>query len=367
MNLIIVLLLMAAALAVAVRIWDAGRIAFFAMLMVLCAFALGRATFPTMVAERDSAVASTNMASGSAMAAETALAPDPDGSPNEDSGSSDESSAADNSPTLSSANTATVVLEQNDEGPRERRSKSRKRSLPQANDPAAETDESNASESPSAPKEAENADALVIETEPETGGVVIPPRPPWVESDPDRSGEVHTTAVSSGPHETEQACREYLNRELERAVAEYVDWYLGRVYGQQFHASTFVRYDLETIKSRLVADGKLHHEVIKVSFGPMHQMHALLEFDKDFRAELDGRRAELQRHWREWVVRGRLLGTALGMAVVLALLAVLFGYFRADTATRGFYTGRLQLVATLVILGVLLGGVVLANRILLSL
>ncbi len=214
-------------------------------------------------------------------------------------------------------------------------------------------------------KPSSQEDALTIEVDTEAGSVVIPPRPSWVESEDVRAGDVHLTAVSSGPHETERECRTYLDRELQRAVAQYIDWYLGKVYDERFQASSFVRYDLDEIKRRLVAPDKIYHEVIKVSFGPMHQMHAQLHFDQAFRRELDGRRAELDRHWREWVVSGRLWGTALGFSVVLALMGVFFGYSRLDTATRGFYTGRLQFLATIAILTVLTAGALLARQILL--
>jgi hypothetical protein len=211
---------------------------------------------------------------------------------------------------------------------------------------------------------ASQPDTLSEDIAVETGEVVIPPRPAWVESEDVRTGDVHTTAVSSGPHETERECRKALDRELELAVSRYVDWYLGNMYAERFNASTFVRYDLDEIKRRLVPSDKTYHEVIKVSFGPMHQMHAQLAFNQEFRRELDGRRAELDRHWREWIVKGRLLGTALGFGLLLALMGVFLGYFRLDTATRGFYTGRLQWTAAAVILVLIMAGAVLAGRIL---
>lgn len=43
--------------------------------------------------------------------------------------------------------------------------------------------------------------------------------------------------------------------------------------------------------------------------------------------------------------RDRLVAIGLVGGTFLALLAVLFGYLRLDHATRGFYSGRLQLLA----------------------
>ena len=44
------------------------------------------------------------------------------------------------------------------------------------------------------------------------------------------------------------------------------------------------------------------------------------------------------------------VGKATYVGLVLALLGTMFGYLKIDTATRGYYTRRLQLVSTLAIL-----------------
>jgi hypothetical protein len=185
-----------------------------------------------------------------------------------------------------------------------------------------------------------------------------------VESDPVRTGSVHAIAISSGPHEHERDCRRTLDEELKKAVDQYVDDYLGKVYADKLQASTFVNYDPGYIKQRLVRPENIYHEVIQVSFGPMHQMHALLEFDDAFRKELEGRRSEIDEQWRGLLMLGRVTGTALAFGFVLALLGVVFGYFKLDTATRGYYTGRLQFSAAMVILTLIVAGVFLARQIL---
>jgi uncharacterized integral membrane protein len=93
----------------------------------------------------------------------------------------------------------------------------------------------------------------------------------------------------------------------------------------------------------------------------MYQTHALLEFGPAFRKELDGRRGDLERYVRETAMAYRLRGLALGFGAVLCLLTVVFGFFRLDTATRGYYTGRLQFLAGAAILSVIVAGVVLAR------
>ena len=53
----------------------------------------------------------------------------------------------------------------------------------------------------------------------------------------------------------------------------------------------------------------------------------------------------------------------VALKVVLALLAVVSGFFRLDHATRGRYRGRLQWIAAGAILGLIAAGVLLGRRI----
>lgn len=210
--------------------------------------------------------------------------------------------------------------------------------------------------------QAESSDDVVINVDPGTPSVVIPKgRPAWVESEPVTAGDVHTIAVASGPHERRGESLKALDEELRAAVDEYIDDYLGDVYGENFKASSFVNYDLTYIKSNLLAEDGTYDEVIQFTFGPMHQSHALIEIDEAFRNELESKRAELDQQWRKLVKTGRLAGVGFGSALLLGLLGVVFGYFRVDTATRGYYTGRLQLVAATMILALIVAGVVLAQ------
>jgi hypothetical protein len=168
-----------------------------------------------------------------------------------------------------------------------------------------------------------------------------------------RTGDVHTTAVCSGPFETQPECRAALDRELQKAVGEYIDWYLGVRAAGRVRPSTRVHYDVDQIRRALVQPKNIYTEQVRVSVGPMYQMHALLEFDQAFRQDLD-------RRWQECVALGRMRGVGLGFGLVLALLATFFGYTKADIATRGYYTGRLRLAAGAVILTVVAVGLVLA-------
>lgn len=196
--------------------------------------------------------------------------------------------------------------------------------------------------------EVQGDDSIEITVPPE--GVVIPHgRPSWVESPPMHVGEVHTSAVSSGPFARIQDCWHALDQELVKATDEYINEHLGQSY-----ASQFINYDAKTIRTRFLKPENIYHEQIVVSIGPMHQVHALLEFKPEFRSELDGR-------WAQFTRFSRLTQVGLGAFAVLALLGVVFGYFRLDNATRGYYTGRLQFLTAAAILAIVGVGVVAAR------
>ncbi len=211
---------------------------------------------------------------------------------------------------------------------------------------------------------------LKIQLVPEEGKPIrpaIPESKSWVDSEPVLEGDVHTMAVSSGPHETLQECRRSLDEKLKAAVDEYIDWYLGKVYGNQFKASNFVDFDASYVRANLInvpanPDG-VYSELIKFSIGPMHQTHSLVRFGPEFRTVLDHRRSEIDHRWKRMRQTGRLLAAALGFGFILAVLGVVFGYFRLDTATRGYYTGRLQFIAAVAILAAIVAGLVLARQV----
>jgi len=64
------------------------------------------------------------------------------------------------------------------------------------------------------------------------------------------------------------------------------------------------------------------------------------------------------------VVRQRLIAVGLIVGMVLALLGTLFGYLRMDHATRGFHSGRLQMMALGVVGLILIAGYFLWTQLL---
>lgn len=153
-------------------------------------------------------------------------------------------------------------------------------------------------------------------------------RPAWVEQGRVQAGQVLRVAIASGPEEKLAECRAALDRLLHSEVAAYIDEYLGPDAAGKCRPSDIVTYDVGSIKKRLIKPGNVFEEKLQLSFGPMYQAHALLEFGPDFRRELDGRRVELEQYVREVTIAQRLRGLIVGFGAVFSLLAIGFVCFR---------------------------------------
>jgi hypothetical protein len=226
--------------------------------------------------------------------------------------------------------------------------------------------------------EDENAEAVDAETADAEGSEIqlaasstasksTPPdpvRPDWVDWNDIRARDadgIDMTAVSCDPNEHEGQCEAELNKAMEQAVSDYVDEYLGHLYGGNFKASSVVNFDADYIRKHLVKESFDNKK--DYWFGTMHQSHALIAFTPEFRQVLDEKRAVADTHYRQFVVGGRLVSVALIAGLILAFLAVISGYYRLDTATRGFYTARLQFLAVVAILAVIVAGALLAKNV----
>ena len=92
-------------------------------------------------------------------------------------------------------------------------------------------------------------------------------------------------------------------------------------------------------------------EKIAWDYGPMYRAHLLLELSPENRAML---LADWEGHWerrQQEVANRRLIWMGAGLAFVIVCLATLFGYFRLDEATRGYYTPWLLTGASAVVTG----------------
>ena len=194
--------------------------------------------------------------------------------------------------------------------------------------------------------------AVAVEATPEAAeamvAAVATPRPAWVDAAPGLSGGVYAISVPSGRYVSVPECQRALDEVMQQSVDYYINQYLG-----DDQAAELVGLSLGYIKQNLKHD-EFAEIVHSRSVGPMHQLHARLEFD-------DKARADFQRLWRNAVVQHRLLYTGGGAVLVLALLGTLYGYLKLDLKTGGAHKGRLQLAATLVAL-IVAAGVLIARR-----
>ncbi len=190
------------------------------------------------------------------------------------------------------------------------------------------------------------------------------PRPEWVETEPTKNNGSYQVAVESGLHVRKRTAQQSLHDEVKAAVDAYVNDYL-----ESDLASRLAGYSIEEgevdstriINLRLEGkDYEIAHErfdeQVEFDYGVMNQSHALVKIDNKVREALD-------RRWSKVRATSRLLQTGLGAGAVLLLLGTMFSYLKLDTATRGYYTGRLQFGAAATILAVIAAGVVFANRI----
>jgi hypothetical protein len=69
----------------------------------------------------------------------------------------------------------------------------------------------------------------------------------------------------------------------------------------------------------------------------------------------------LDLRWSQIRARSRLAQAGLGIGVIVLLLGTMFSYFKLDTATRGYYTGRLQFATAGTILTLVAASVLLVR------
>ena len=86
----------------------------------------------------------------------------------------------------------------------------------------------------------------------------------------------------------------------------------------------------------------------------MFLAHGLVRFDEAFEQNVAER-------WREVTATRRLMQAGFGAGMVLMALSTLCGYFKLDTATRGYYTARLQFATGGTILALAAAGLLAAK------
>lgn len=163
-------------------------------------------------------------------------------------------------------------------------------------------------------------------------------RPEWVD-EPDRHvGDVHHTVLVSDPFATHGECIESLHDEMRTVTNRYLVQQFGR------GADRATSIDIGTILSLICT--KEWVEPIQREWGTTNRVHVKMEFDRNVRAELE-------RNWKQSQLRKRLFTTGAFASLVLGALGIIYTYLKVDTATKGYYTKRLQFAAGTGLLGVL--------------
>jgi hypothetical protein len=148
-------------------------------------------------------------------------------------------------------------------------------------------------------------------------------------------GDVFFT-VTAGPYTTREECERSLATELHKSIDAYIDSFIG-----QPGAGRRVDLGMDYILNQLVVQRRF--ETTQASFGEMQNLHAEVRIDRDAQSLIRQRHQDALRQAR--------LGYAGGaFGLLLVLLATAFGYLKLDTLTKGYYSGRLKLAATAVIL-----------------
>jgi hypothetical protein len=167
-----------------------------------------------------------------------------------------------------------------------------------------------------------------------------------LESGPIDVGELHKVPVRGGPYRSLRDCERDLDHEIQLVVSDFTNDHL-----RAKHASTFINYSVKDLRARKIVREQFS-EQLETSMGLMNQVHAQLVFDNHFREELENR-------WAEIRSKSRLAQTGLGTGIVLLFLGTLFSFLKLDTATKGYYTGRLQFGAAATILALVAASVLL--------
>ncbi len=200
-----------------------------------------------------------------------------------------------------------------------------------------------ASESYSAPgpveKEFESADADEAINQPleSEAPARASTKPDWV-GKPDMPLETgYAHAIQAGPYPSEPEAYKHLLIEAEKYTRDY---YIQREFGAEAADKIIIDRDYlqrEILKKPTWAAPSKHE--FEGEMEDWITLHGRLEYTSNTRAYF-------AKQWAEVMAQRNLWGICIVATSVLALIGTLLGYFRLDTATKGYYTTRLKLAAT---------------------
>jgi hypothetical protein len=196
---------------------------------------------------------------------------------------------------------------------------------------------------------ADSNSEISLESHESLAELVTTDQPEWMTISAEESLIRHQQVVASKLYFTSQETETDLDDAMADAVSRYVNNYLG-----ESNASLLIRHDADFIRNNLMREQ--FDEVWNVTQfdRKMYRRHVLLDFNDNFRSRLD-------HEWRDVVQTSKVLTTGLGAFGLLGLMGVVFAYLRLDTATKGYYSGRLQFLAAAAILALSAAGVLFAN------
>ena len=158
---------------------------------------------------------------------------------------------------------------------------------------------------------------------------------------------------------TERSCLtlDQAEDELWRTCVKEINPILDRWYGAG--ASDQIDLSPEFVRDELIHDNLVELQKVALEqpvdgVSDFYMAYGRFELDQNFR---EFAKSKLQ----DSRTRRRLLGTGLFGGTVLSLLVVALGYMKLETATRGFYSRRLQTLALVLAVGVVVGAVAIAQ------
>jgi hypothetical protein len=173
-------------------------------------------------------------------------------------------------------------------------------------------------------------------------------RPNWVVHPPKRVGNTYRRVVASGPYRTVDECHQALQEKLRQAVCQ-------RLAAAATDDPAYLDFIPASCEDLGIGIDYIYREIcrdeyvesLEASFGPMVQVHLLLEFDPPIEKHLGD-------VWKQYQVRQRLGIVAFLAAAGLLLLGLVYGLLKLDTWTRGYYSKRLLLGVPAVIISLVM-------------
>lgn len=159
--------------------------------------------------------------------------------------------------------------------------------------------------------------------------------------------------VSTAPHASSQECEPELAEQIQVKVGEFIERQLS---GEDPAAVSKLRLPLEFIHDQIVratyreaVENPLTTPIVKLrddaSSPSWIRLHARLVFDRQTRLLID-------QQWNEVVLARRLETAGFGLASLLLVVGIAWGYLKADLATSGAYRGRLRILTVSAILAI---------------